>query len=63
MSKVYNWVRANKLSFNIDKAKLIFPKWFSKTMGNILIDDHQTEANGTKFPGVIIDNHLYTAYK
>ena len=61
MSKVYSWVKANKLSLNIDKRNfmLFTPKGFSRTMGNILIDGHQiSEVIETKFLGVIIDNNL-----
>ena len=61
MSKVYSWVKANKLSLNIDKTNfmLFTPKGFSRTMSNILIDGHQiSEVKETKFLGVIIDNNL-----
>ena len=61
MSKVYSWVKANKLSLNIDKTNfmLFTPKCFPRTMGNFLIDGHPiTEVKETKFLGVIIDNNL-----
>ena len=59
MSKVYSWVKANRLSLNIDKTNfmLFTPKCFPRTMGNILVDGHPiSEVKETKFLGVIIDN-------
>ena len=61
MSKAYSWVKANKLSLNIDKTTIMSftPKCFSRTMGNILIDGHPiSEVKETKFLGVIVDNNL-----
>ena len=61
MSKVYSWVKSNKLSLNIDNTNfmLFTPKGFSNTMNNILIDGHQiSEVNETKFLGVIFANNL-----
>ena len=61
ISKVYSWVKANKLSLNIDKTNfmLFTPKCFSSTMGNILIDGHPiSEVWETKFLEVIIENNL-----
>ena len=61
MSKVYSWVKANKLLLNIDKTNfmLFTPNGFSRTMSNILIDGHQiSEVKETKFIEVIIDNNL-----
>ena len=71
MAKVHSWVKANKLSLNIDKTNfmLFIPKCFPRTMGNILIDGHPiSEVKETKFLGVIIDNNLkmvctYTVHK
>ena len=61
MSKSFSWVKANKLSLNIDETNfmLFTPKDFSITMGNILIDGHQiSEVKETKFLGVFIDSNL-----
>ena len=61
MSKVYSWVKANKLSLNIDKTNfmLFTTERFSGTMGNILINGHPiSEVKETKFLEVIIDNNL-----
>ena len=61
IGKVYCWVKANKLSLNIDKTNfmLFTPKHFSRNMDGLLINGNQiTEVNETKFLGVIIDNKL-----
>ena len=58
---IYLWVKANKLSFNIDKtySMLFTPKRFPRNMDDIIIDGKQImEVNETKFLGVIIDNNL-----
>ena len=58
ISKVCSWVKANKLSLNIDKTNFISftPKCSSKTMSNIPIDGRQIYE--VKHLGVIIDNDL-----
>ena len=40
MEKIYSWVKANKLSLNVDKPNfmLFTPKHFSRSMGNIYIN-------------------------
>ena len=61
MSKVYSWVKANKLSMDIDKTNFILftRKGFPRTMGKILIDGHPiSEVKETKFLGKITDNNL-----
>ena len=61
IGKVYCWVKANKLSLNIDKTNfmLFTPKHFSCNMDGLLINGNQIkEVNETKFLGVIIDNKL-----
>ena len=61
IGKVCCWVKANKLSLNIDKTNfmLFTPKHFSHDMDGLLINGNQiTEVNETKFLGVIIDNKL-----
>ena len=58
---IYSWVKANKLSLNIDKTNfmLFTPKRFSRVMDVLLIDGKRImEVNETKFLGVIIDNKL-----
>ena len=58
---IYLWVKANKLSLNIDKTyfMLFTPKRFTRNMDDIIIDGKQImEVNETKFLGVIIDNNL-----
>ena len=58
---IYLWVKANKLSLNIDKTyfMLFTPKRFPRNMDDIIIDGKQIiEVNETKFLGVIIDNNL-----
>ena len=58
---IYLWVKANKLSLNINKTyfMLFTPKRFPRNMDDIIIDGKQImEVNETKFLGVIIDNNL-----
>ena len=58
---IYLWVKANKLSLNIDKTyfMLITPIIFHRNMDDIIIDGKQImEVNETKFLGVIINNNL-----
>ena len=58
---IYSWVKANKLSLNIDKTKfmLFTPKRFSRAMDVLLINGKRImEVSETKFLGVIIDNKL-----
>ena len=60
---IYLWVKANKLSLNIDKTyfMLFTPKTFPRNMDNITIHvDGKPimEVHETKFLGVIIDNDL-----
>ena len=58
---IYLWVKANKLSLNIDKTyfMLFTPKRFPRNMDDIIIDGKQImEINETKFLEVIIDNNL-----
>ena len=57
---IYLWVKANKLSLNIDKTyfMLFTPKRFPRNMDDIIIDGTQImEVNETKFLGVIIDSN------
>ena len=52
IGKVYCWVKANKLSLNIDKTNfmLFTPKHFSRNMDGLLINGNQiTEVNETNF--------------
>ena len=61
MANVYAWVKANKLSLNVDKTNfmLFTPKRWPRSMNDILIDKCKiNEAEETKFLGVIIDNTL-----
>ena len=61
MEKIYFWVKANKLSLNVDKTNfmLFTPKHFSRSMGNIYINGTCIiEVTETKFLGVIIDYKL-----
>ena len=61
LMKIYTWVRANKLSLNIEKTNymLFTPKCFPRTMEHIVIDGHKIEeVSQTKFLGVILDNKL-----
>ena len=61
MANVYAWVKANKLSLNVDKTNfmLFTPKRWPRSMNDILIDKCKiNEVEETKFLGVIIDNTL-----
>ena len=61
IGNVYCWVKATKLSLNIDKKNfmLFTPKHFSRNMDGLLINGNRiTEVNETKCLGVIIDNRL-----
>ena len=58
---IYLWMKAYKLSLNIDKTyfMLFTPKRFPGNMDNITIDGKQImEVNEIKFLGVIINNNL-----
>ena len=59
---IYSWVKANKLSLNIDKTnfRLDLPqKGFSRVMGELQIEGMRImEVHETKFLGVFIDNKL-----
>ena len=58
---IYSWVKANKLSLNIDKTNfmLFTPKRFSRAIDALLIDGKRImEVSETPFLGVIIDNKL-----
>ena len=61
ISKIYDWVNANKLPLNIDKTNfmLFTPKNFSHCIDDIVINQIKIqEVKETKFLGVIIDNKL-----
>ena len=61
IGKVNCWVKANKLSLNIDKTNfmLFTPKHFSRNMDGFFINSNKiSEVNEIKFLGVIIDNKL-----
>ena len=61
LMKVYTWVRANKISLNIEKKnyRLFTTKCFPRTMDHIVIDGHKIEeVRQTTFFGVILDNKL-----
>ena len=61
ISKIYDWVNANRLSLNIDKNNfmLFTPKNFSHCINDILINPIKIQdVKETKFLGVIIDNKL-----
>ena len=61
ISKIYEWVNANKLSLNIDKTNfmLFTPKNFSHCIDDIVINQIKIQkVKETKFLGVIIDNKL-----
>ena len=61
ISKIYDWVNANKFSLNIDKTNfmLFTPKNFSRCIDAIVINQIKIqEVKETKFLGVIIDNKL-----
>ena len=55
--KIYSWVKANKLSLNVDKTNfmLFTPKHFPRSMGNIYINGSCIiEVTETKFLWVIV---------
>ena len=61
IDKIYSWVKANKLSLNVDKTSfmLFTPKCFPRNMNDLLINGSRiSEVNETIFLGVIIDNKL-----
>ena len=61
IDKLYSWVKANKLSLNVEKTNfmLFTPKCFPRNMDDLLINGNRiSEVNETKFLGVIIDNKL-----
>ena len=61
MTNVYAWVKANKLSLNVDKTNfmLFTPKRWSRSVKDIIIDHCKiNEVKETKFLGVVIDNTL-----
>ena len=61
ISKIYAWVDANKLSFNVDKTNIMLftPIFFSHCIDDIVINQITIqEVKETKFLGVIIDNKL-----
>ena len=61
ISKIYDWVYANKLYLNIDKTNfmLFTPKKFSHCIYDIVTNQIKIqEVKETKFLGVIIDNKL-----
>ena len=58
---IYSWVKANKLSLNIDKTNfmLFTKKGFSRVMDELQIEGKRIiEVHETKFRGVFIDNKL-----
>ena len=61
IANVYAWVKANKLSLNVDKTNfmLFTTKHRSRSVKDILIDNCKiNEVKETKFLGVVIDNAL-----
>ena len=59
IDKIYSWVKANKLSLNVEKTyfMLFTPKCFPRNMDDLLINENRiSEMNETKFIGAIIDN-------
>ena len=61
IANIYAWVKANKLSLNIDKTNfmLFTPKCVSRSINGIFIDGNKImEVTETKFLGVIIDCKL-----
>ena len=61
IDKIYSWVKANKLSLNVEKTNfmLFIPKCIPRNMDDLLINGNRiSEVNETKFLGVIIDNKL-----
>ena len=61
IANIYAWVKANKLSLNIDKTNfmLFTPKCVPRSIKDIFIDGNKiVEVTETKFLGVIIDCKL-----
>ena len=61
LDKIYSWVKANKLSLNVDKTNfmLFTPKCSQRNMDDLLINGIRiSEVSDTKFLGVIIDDKL-----
>ena len=61
IDNIYSWVKANKLSLNVEKTNFMFftPKCFPRNMDHLLINGNRiSEVNETKFLGVIFDNEL-----
>ena len=61
IANIYAWVKANKLSLNIDKTNfmLFTPKCVPRSINGIFIDGNKImEVTETKFLGVIIDCKL-----
>ena len=61
IGKIYSWVKANKLSLNVEKTNfmLFSLKCFPRNMDDLLIDGNRiSEVNETKFLWVILDNKL-----
>ena len=61
IANIYAWVKANKLSLNIDKTNfmLFTPKCVPRSIKDIFIDGNKImEVTETKFLGVIIDCKL-----
>ena len=61
IANIYAWVKANKLSLNIDKTKfmLFTPKCVTRSINGTFIDGNKImEVTETKFLGVIIDCKL-----
>lgn len=60
--KVSDWLRANKLSINVSKTKLIIFRPRQRSLPNIsplTIESHVVElVESTKFLGVYIDQHF-----
>ena len=51
IGKIYSWVKANKLSLNIEKTDLMLftPKRFPRTMDDLIDGNRISEVNETKF--------------
>ena len=61
LSKIFEWLKVNKLSLNIKKTHFILftNKNASKPIVNISIDGHKIDETGhTKFLEVVIDSKL-----
>jgi len=64
LSKIYNWLNANKISVNTDKTKfIIFSYKNPPTISPIFLGNSQiTETSSMKFLGVTFDKHLTFRY-